>query len=115
MNSAVVSMIIKGIGETLLMVILSTIFGYVFGLPLGILLYLTDENDKEFEYFNKSIVPTFYDLRLASTNAGGKLIYSGYLKNNGSQKFKLRMWVADTYELTAEKIKFSANLNVGIK
>lgn len=44
MNSAVISMIIKGIGETLLMVILSTIFGYVFGLPLGILLYLTDEN-----------------------------------------------------------------------
>lgn len=77
--------------------------------------YLTDENDKEFEYFDKSMVPTFYDLRLASTNAGGKLIYSGYLKNNGSQKFKLRMWVADTYELTAEEIKFSANLNVGIK
>lgn len=44
MNSVVISMIIKGIGETLLMVILSTIFGYVFGLPLGILLYLTDEN-----------------------------------------------------------------------
>ncbi len=44
MNSAVISMITKGIGETLLMVILSTIFGYVFGLPLGILLYLTDEN-----------------------------------------------------------------------
>lgn len=77
--------------------------------------YLTDGNNNELEYFTKSNVPTFYDLRLASTNAGGKLIYSGYLKNKGSQNFKLRMWVADTYELTAEEIKFSAELNVGIK
>lgn len=77
--------------------------------------YLTDYNDNKLKYFDGASVPTFYDLRLASTNVGGKLIYSGYLKNKGSQKFKLRMWVADTYELTAEEIKFSTELNVGIK
>ena len=37
-------MIIVGIGETLLMVFCSTFFGYLFGLPLGVLLYLFDEN-----------------------------------------------------------------------
>lgn len=44
MNSATVNMIISGIGETLLMVFLSTAFGYIFGLPLGILLYISDED-----------------------------------------------------------------------
>lgn len=43
-NSAVINMIIVGIGETLLMVIVSTIFGYIFGLPLGIALFVSDKD-----------------------------------------------------------------------
>lgn len=43
-NSAVINMIIVGIGETLLMVIVSTIFGYIFGLPLGIALFISDKD-----------------------------------------------------------------------
>lgn len=42
-NSANINMILLGIGETLVMVIVSTIFGYIFGLPLGIGLYITDK------------------------------------------------------------------------
>jgi D-methionine transport system permease protein len=37
-------MIIAGIGQTLLMVFSSTFFGYVFGLPLGVLLYVSDKD-----------------------------------------------------------------------
>lgn len=37
----IVIMIIRGIGETLLMTILSTLFGYVIGLPWGVGLYVT--------------------------------------------------------------------------
>ncbi len=44
MSQAVIMMIVKGIGETLAMVILSTLFGYAFGLPLGVLLYSTDKD-----------------------------------------------------------------------
>ncbi len=44
MSSADVRMIIAGIGETLLMVFCSTLFGYVFGLPLGVALYVTDKD-----------------------------------------------------------------------
>ena len=44
MNSATINMIITGFGETLLMVFLSTLFGYIFGLPLGVLLYLSDDD-----------------------------------------------------------------------
>lgn len=37
-------MIIRGIGETLYMTLLSTGIGYLFGLPLGVLLSATDKN-----------------------------------------------------------------------
>lgn len=40
----VTQMIIKGIGETLYMTLLSTLMGYVFGLPLGVLLSISDKD-----------------------------------------------------------------------
>ncbi len=42
-SSEIVNMIIQGIGETLYMSVVSTIFGYVLGLPLGILLMISDK------------------------------------------------------------------------
>ena len=36
--------IILGTGETLYMVIVSMIFSYIFGIPLGVLVYITDTN-----------------------------------------------------------------------
>lgn len=42
-DKAVVDMIIAGIGETLYMTLVSTFFGYVFGLPLGVALTVTDK------------------------------------------------------------------------
>lgn len=38
----VTDMIIRGIGETLYMTILSTALGYLFGLPMGVLMAVTD-------------------------------------------------------------------------
>ncbi len=43
-NSTVVNMILVGVLETLLMVVVATIFGYLFGLPLGICLYISDSD-----------------------------------------------------------------------
>ncbi len=43
-TSEVTQMIIKGIGETLYMVLSSTAAGYLFGLPVGILLAVTDKD-----------------------------------------------------------------------
>lgn len=42
-DKAVINMIIAGIGETLYMTLVSTFFGYVFGLPLGVALTVTDK------------------------------------------------------------------------
>ena len=43
-TSATTDMIITGIGQTLYMTILSTVVGYVFGLPLGVMLAEFDKD-----------------------------------------------------------------------
>ncbi len=43
-DQTIVNMIIKGIGETLYMTLLSTLFGYIIGLPMGIELAASDRD-----------------------------------------------------------------------
>lgn len=83
--------------------------------PKFVKVYLTDDNDVALGGFDVASLPTYYDLRLSDIDPSGKLLYSGKLKNKGSQKFKLRMWVADTYELTTDSKMFSVRLNVKVK
>jgi D-methionine transport system permease protein len=44
MDNQIISMIIQCVGETLLMVIASTVLGYILGLPLGIILTVSDKD-----------------------------------------------------------------------
>ena len=44
MDSSMLNVILNGIVETFEMVIVSTVLGYVLGLPLGIILTVTDKN-----------------------------------------------------------------------
>lgn len=76
--------------------------------------YLTNQNDELLSNDDSKIL-TYYDLRLSSVDAGGKLLYSGKLAGEKQQKFRLRMWVADTYELTNESRKFISKINVKVK
>ena len=39
----VINMIIQGIGETLYMTLVSTLIGYIFGIPMGVLLAVSDK------------------------------------------------------------------------
>ena len=43
-SSEVTNMIIAGIGETLYMTLVSTIAGYIIGLPMGIVLTVSDND-----------------------------------------------------------------------
>lgn len=43
-SNEVIEMIIQGVGDTLYMTLGATLFGYVFGLPIGIVLAVTDKN-----------------------------------------------------------------------
>lgn len=40
----VIDMIIKGIGETLYMTVVSTVIGYIFGIPMGVLMAVSDKD-----------------------------------------------------------------------
>lgn len=44
MTQSIIDLLINGVWETLYMVIVSTALAYVFGLPLGIILYITDKD-----------------------------------------------------------------------
>lgn len=43
-TDTVIKMIITGIGETLYMTLVSTLVGYIFGIPMGVLLTVTDKD-----------------------------------------------------------------------
>lgn len=43
-TNEVTSMIIRGVGETLYMTLVSTLVGYVFGLPMGVMLAVSDKD-----------------------------------------------------------------------
>ena len=43
-TNEVIMMIVRGIGETVYMTVVSTLLGYVFGLPIGVLLAVTDKD-----------------------------------------------------------------------
>ncbi|MCR5101857.1 MAG: ABC transporter permease [Butyrivibrio sp.] len=44
MNEQVINMLLEGISDTLYMTLGSVIIGYIIGLPMGIMLYVTGEN-----------------------------------------------------------------------
>ncbi len=44
LNSTMINMLIEGTVDTLYMTLISTLFGYVIGLPVGILLTMTDKD-----------------------------------------------------------------------
>lgn len=77
-------------------------------------IYLTDAyTDKPFGDYS-SEVPSYYDLRVARSDANGKKILSGVLKGKESQKIRLRMWLAETYPIGIEEQSFQAKVNVKV-
>ena len=71
-------------------------------------LFLTDENDKPLEGFSSRKLPTYASLGILDNKPGSRLLYRDKIEGNGEKKFKLRVWLADTYAVSAleEKYKF---------
>lgn len=83
--------------------------------PNYVKLYLTDAvDDKPVAGYDKNRVPTYSDLRVSTNNLNGRRLYFGSLSNKESKKFRLRMWLSDTYVLTAEEKKFAVKINVKV-
>lgn len=93
----------------------------IYAVPVGVAMelpkdyikvYLTDgRTDLPVDGYRDSI-PTFRELKVAKTNPAGRKIYSGTLKKDEEKKFKLRLWLADTYPISAEMKDFKILLYV---
>lgn len=74
--------------------------------------YLTDEKDKPYKKFSSNVIPSYSDLRVGLDNPAQKILYSGEISGDEVQKFKLRIWVADTYVLGEQKEEFKGKISV---
>ena len=74
--------------------------------------YLTNGDNKPFEFYSKNSVPAYKSLRVSNSQANVKIIYSGSVKGEEIQKFKLRVWLADNYVLNDSDRSFSGTILV---
>ena len=77
--------------------------------PDYVKLYLTDITSTETEVVASTI---FSQLDDASTNETGKSLYIGSFTSSGTRKFRLRMWLADTYTAAETARTFTMKVNV---
>ena len=75
-------------------------------------IYLTDGTTDQPISGYDSDVPTYYSLKDSTLVTGAKTLYTGSFTNSGVNSFRLRMWLADTYEVTAKSNEFKIKVNV---
>ena len=75
-------------------------------------MYLTDGTTDQPILGYDNDVPTYYSLKDSTVASGSKTLYTGSFTNSGVQSFRLRMWLADTYEVTAKSNEFKIKVNV---
>lgn len=96
----------------------------IYAVPVGVALelpkdyvkvYLTEgKKDLPVDGYAGSVVPTYYDLKVATSDPAAKKIYSGVLKKNEVKNFKLRVWLSDIYPITTEYRNFTFHLYVKV-
>lgn len=75
-------------------------------------IYLTDgTTDDALSGYDIS-VPTYDKLKKSIKNAASKQLYYGNFTSNGTQKFRLRMWISDEYMLVSKSEHFKIKVNV---
>lgn len=75
-------------------------------------IYLTDNEDRPFNFYNGNAVPVYQNLKISEGRADGKVIYSDVIKGKEIKKFKLRVWLSDAYILNEMDRYFSAKIVV---
>lgn len=78
-------------------------------------LYLTDTKDVPFEKFSSDIIPNFHSLSNLDDLSSSKILYSGNIFKKNHQRFRLRMWLSDSYSLNQELNEFGVSVGVRLK
>lgn len=77
--------------------------------------YLTDGTTDQPISGYSAEVPTYENLKQSISNKDAKQLYYGTFNNNGTQKFRLRMWVSDQYAISSTSEQFKIKVNVEAK
>lgn len=85
------------------------------GVPLElsdryVKVYLTDEDNQAVS----EEVSTFDQLKVSESDPSGRQLYTGTLKKDEEQNFKLRVWLKDTYPIMVEVRSFAMKIYVKV-
>lgn len=76
--------------------------------------YLMDLNTGE-EILNiNGNIPTFYDLRIATSDPGAKRLHYGVLGAKEVKKYRLKMWLSDEYSISDEIGEFEVKVHTKV-
>ena len=73
---------------------------------------LTDLEGNSIEGYSNNRIPTISDLPILDDMPNSRRLYSGKLEDGEQKSFVLRMWLSDSYAVSAEKRNFSVKLAV---
>ena len=76
--------------------------------------YLTDFNDRPYKQYIGNSVPSYKDLRVSLNDASKKILISDELKAGEEKKYKLRIWLSDTYVLSNVEKEFKGKIGVKV-
>lgn len=80
--------------------------------PDYVKIYLTDSLlEKPVTGYEKE-VPVYSKLKNSSITKNAKTLYTGTFNSTGSQSFRLRMWLADSYNVSSSSKSFKIKVNV---
>lgn len=74
--------------------------------------YLTDLKDNPLDQYNGNKLPNYDELKYLNDDSASKLIYEGSLKHRTSTKYRLRVWIDDTYDISTGDSSFSFKIGV---
>lgn len=80
--------------------------------PNYVKVYLTDLDGNSIEGYSNNRIPTISDLPILDDMPNSRRLYSGKLEDGQQKSFVLRMWLSDSYAVSAEKRNFSVKLAV---
>lgn len=75
-------------------------------------IYLTDENDVPYKMYDSNLIPTYSDMRNSLNNPEKRIILADRIKCGQEKKFKLRIWLLETYVLSDESKEFLGKISV---
>lgn len=76
--------------------------------------YLTDFNGNPYKQYIGNSVPSYKDLRVSLNDSSKKILLSDEVRTGDEKKYKLRIWLSDTYVLSNSEKEFKGKISVRV-